>query len=134
MGLEPFLLASSIAGVLGIRLVRKNCPSCSQPCAPDANSIRLLPEAVLAAGKFFRGAGCDHCLGTGYSGRFAITEMLLPDENFREAVMNKTPTHTLHDLAIERGMKTLWQNGLRRVLTGQTTIEEVLRAVALDQV
>ena len=62
-----------------------------------------------------------------------MTELLIPDDTFREAVLQKKPTGVLNDIAVERGMQTLWQNGLRRVLAGQTTLEEVLRAIALDQ-
>jgi general secretion pathway protein E len=134
MQIEPFLLASSVAGVLGIRLVRKNCAACSQPDQPDPALLHLLPEPLAASGNFRRGAGCANCLGTGYSGRTAITELLAPDDVFREAVLEKKPTYALHETAIERGMTTLWQNGLRRVLAGQTTLEEVLRAITLDQV
>jgi type II secretory ATPase GspE/PulE/Tfp pilus assembly ATPase PilB-like protein len=134
MQIEPFLLASSIVGVLGIRLIRTNCPNCAQPTMPDPAYLKLLPPQLAASGDFRKGAGCEHCLNTGYSGRAALTELLIPDEVFREAVLLKKPTSVLNQLAIERGMQTLWQNGLRRVLSGQTTLDEVFRAIALDQV
>lgn len=133
MDIEPFLLSSSIIGVLGIRLLRKNCPSCSQPYNPEPSVLRLLPEAAISVANFRRGPGCDHCLGTGYAGRAAVTELLLPDEVFREAVMQKKPTRVLHEVAIERGMQTMWQNGLRQAIAGETTLDEVLRVVAGDQ-
>lgn len=134
MQIEPFLLASSIVGVLGIRLIRTNCSHCAQPTMPDPAYLKLLPPQLAASGDFRKGIGCEHCLNTGYSGRAALTELLVPDEVFREAVLLKKPTSVLNQLAIERGMQTLWQNGLRRVLSGQTTLDEVFRAIALDQV
>jgi type II secretory ATPase GspE/PulE/Tfp pilus assembly ATPase PilB-like protein len=134
MEIEPFLLASSIVGVLGIRLIRKNCTACSQPYQPEASLLKLLPPQFATSANFRRGTGCQNCLGTGYTGRMAITELLMPDEIFREAILLKKTTGALHEIAIERGMQTLWQNGMRRVLSGQTTLEEVLRGIALDQV
>lgn len=134
MDIEPFLLASSIVGVLGIRLIRKNCAACSQPYQPEPSLLKLVPPEVAATGNFRRGTGCQNCLGTGFAGRMAITELLAPDDTFREAVLLKKTTGALHEIAIERGMQTLWQNGLRRVLSGHTTLEEVLRGIALDQI
>jgi type II secretory ATPase GspE/PulE/Tfp pilus assembly ATPase PilB-like protein len=132
MDIEPFLLASSIVGVLGLRLIRKNCPRCAQPYQPEPALLRLAPEESSVA-QFRRGTGCTDCLNTGFSGRTAITELLVVDEVFREAVLKKMPTRSLQQVAIERGMHTMWQNGLRRVLNGQTTLEEILRVIAVDQ-
>ena len=72
-------------------------------------------------------------MNTGFFGRTAITELLVVDEVFREAVLKKMPTRALQQVAIERGMQTMWQNGLKRVLSGQTTLEEILRVIAVDQ-
>ncbi len=133
MEIEPFLLASSIIGVLGIRLIRKNCPHCAQPCQPEPALLRQVPEEDLPTANFRRGPGCDHCLGTGFSGRNAVTELLVPNEIFRDAVLQKLPTRALQEVAIREGMQTMWQSGLRRALSGQTTLEEVLRVVTADQ-
>lgn len=133
MEIEPFLLASSVIGVLGIRLIRKNCPHCSQPYQPEAGLLKLVPPELLDSTEFIRGVGCSHCTGTGFIGRTAVTEMLAPDEVFRDAVLQKMPTRALQNVAIQQGMQTMWQDGLRRVLKGQTTLEEILRVIAVDQ-
>src|SRR5437867_64019 len=133
MEIEPFLLASSIIGVLSIRLVRKNCPHCSQPYQPETGLLRFLPEDMVANTKFLRGVGCKECLNTGFKGRTAVTELLVVDEVFRDAVLQKMPTRSLQQVAMQQGMQTMWQNGLRRVQAGQTTVDEILRVIALDQ-
>src|SRR5262249_32688039 len=130
----PFLLASSIIGVLGIRLIRKNCPHCLQACTPEPGLLKLVPPELAANSQFVRGIGCAQCSGTGFLGRTAVTELLVPDEVFRESVLQKVPTRTLQNIAIQQGMQTMWQDGLKRVLKGQSTIEEILRVIALDQV
>jgi type II secretory ATPase GspE/PulE/Tfp pilus assembly ATPase PilB-like protein len=134
MEIEPFLLASSVVGVLSLRLVRTICPHCTQVYQPEAGLLKLLPDELAASTEFHRGIGCDKCLGTGFSGRTAVTELLLPDEPFRDAVLQKVPTRTLHQVAIQQGMQTMWQNGLRLVLKGVTTLDEILRVIAVDQV
>jgi general secretion pathway protein E len=133
MDIEPFLLASSIIAVLGIRLIRKNCTYCSQPYDPEPGLVRLIPEDLAAGVEFRRGTGCNECLQTGFSGRTAVTELLVADEVFRDAVLQKMPTRALQDVAIKQGMRTLWKNGLQRVKSGQTTLEEILRVIAVDQ-
>jgi general secretion pathway protein E len=132
MDIEPFLLASSIIGVIGLRLIRTNCQNCSEPYSPEAGLLRLIPEDLLAQATFRRGAGCATCLQTGYAGRTALTETLLAEEVFRDAVLQKLPTRSLQKVAIDQGMQTLWQAGLRRVLDGQTTLEEILRVLTVD--
>jgi general secretion pathway protein E len=132
MDLEPFLLSSAISGVLGLRLIRTNCPNCSVPCAPDAALHKAVPAEALENANLRRGAGCPHCLDTGYGGRTALTEMLVVDEVLRDAILQKLPTRSLQQVAIQQGMQTLWQNGLRRVLHGQTTMDEVMRVLAAD--
>lgn len=134
MEIEPFLLASSVIGVLGIRLVRKNCPHCLQEYQPEPGLLKMVPAELIPTTQFVRGAGCQHCSGTGFAGRTAVTELLAPDEVFRDAVMQKVPTRTLQNVAIQQGMQTMWQDGLRRVLKGQTTLEEIMRVIAVDQV
>lgn len=133
MEIEPFLLASSIIGVLGIRLVRKNCTYCAQPYQPEASLLKLIPQEALATANLRRGAGCEQCLHTGFIGRYAVTELLIADEVFRDAVLQKLPTRALQQVAIQQGMQTMWLNALDRVLAGHTTLEEILRVVATDQ-
>jgi len=132
MDIEPFLLASSIIAVLGIRLIRKNCTYCAEPYQPEPGLLRFVPEDMAANTKFLRGPGCKECLNTGFKGRSAVTELLVVDEVFRDAVLQKMPTRNLQQVAIQQGMQTMWQNGLRRVHAGQTTLEEILRVIAVD--
>lgn len=133
MQIEPFLLASSITGIIGLRLVRLNCPDCSLPYDPPPGLLRTVDEEVLRNANFLKGTGCERCLNTGYFGRAAVTELLQINEVMREAILRKVPTTELIETAVGQGMKTLWQNGLRRVIAGQTTLEEMARVVAIDQ-
>ena len=132
MEIEPFMLASSILGVMGLRLVRSNCPQCLQPYDPPPSQVKLVPEELLAEAQFRRGVGCDHCVQTGYSGRLPVSELLVVDEPFREAVLRKVPTSALEEIAVKNGMHTLWQNGMHRAVTGQTTLDEVVRVLAAE--
>ena len=134
MEIEPFMLASSILGVMGLRLVRQNCPHCTQPYKPEPSQLKLVPEALLPAAQFRSGAGCEQCVNTGFKGRRPVSELLAVDEPFREAVLKKLPTRALEEIAIQQGMHTLWQNGLQRAVTGQTTLDEIIRVVAADMV
>jgi len=133
MEIEPFLLASSIIGVLGIRLIRTNCPHCSEPDEPEPALLKLIGEEIPADARFQRGRGCSACMHTGFHGRTALTELLEVNEVFRDSVLLKLPTRQLQRVAIEQGLVTMWQNGVRRAMTGQTTLEEVLRVVTVDQ-
>jgi type II secretory ATPase GspE/PulE/Tfp pilus assembly ATPase PilB-like protein len=132
MEIEPFMLASSILGVMGLRLVRRNCPQCSQPYEPPPSQLKLIPEALQPQAAFRRGLGCDQCNQTGYDRRLPVSELLVASEPFREAVLRKLPTSALEEIAIQQGMRTLWQNGLQRAMTGQTTLEETVRVLAAD--
>jgi type II secretory ATPase GspE/PulE/Tfp pilus assembly ATPase PilB-like protein len=132
MEIEPFLLASSILGVMGLRLVRRNCANCLQPYEPSPSQLKVVPEPLLATAQFRRGVGCEQCNQTGFSGRIPVSELLVVDEPFRESVLKRLPTSALEEVAIQKGMRTLWQNGLWRALTGQTTLEETVRVLAAD--
>ncbi len=132
MGIEPFLLASSVIGVLGLRLIRKNCAYCSEPYEPAPGLLSLLPEHLRETASFRRGGGCSECMHTGFGGRTAVTEMMVMDDVLRDAILQKLPSRSLQDVAIQRGMKTLWQLGLTRVAGGQAPLEEILRVIAAD--
>ncbi|MPN61041.1 putative type II secretion system protein E [bioreactor metagenome] len=134
MEIEPFMLASSILGVMGLRLVRRICPNCTQSFEPPPSQLKLVPEAWLSQAQFRKGAGCEACNGTGYSGRLPVSELLVVNEPFREAVLKRVTTSALEEIAIQQGMRTLWQNGLTRALAGQTTLEEVVRVLAADMI
>jgi general secretion pathway protein E len=134
MAIEPFLLASSVTGVLGLRLVRKNCTFCSSPYEPEPAFIKLVPMVERETAEFRRGGGCEQCLDTGFGGRYSVSELLTVNQVFREAVLDKVPTRTLQQVAIDSGMKTMWQRGLGRALTGMTTLEEVVRVISVDEI
>jgi type II secretory ATPase GspE/PulE/Tfp pilus assembly ATPase PilB-like protein len=132
MEIEPFMLASSILGVMGLRLVRRVCPNCMQPYEPPPTQLKVVPEALVPEAQFRRGSGCEQCVQTGYSGRMPVSELLVVDEPFREGILKKMPTSALEELATKQGMRTLWQNGLRRALNGETSLEELIRVLAAE--
>jgi type II secretory ATPase GspE/PulE/Tfp pilus assembly ATPase PilB-like protein len=132
MEIEPFMLASSVLAVMGLRLVRRICPNCMQAYEPPPSLLKAVPEALLAQAQFRRGAGCDQCHQSGYAGRLPVSELLVVGEPFREAVLKKMPTSGLEEIAIQQGMRTLWQNGLQRALNGDTTLEEIIRVLAAE--
>jgi general secretion pathway protein E len=134
MEIEPFMLASAILGVMGMRLVRSVCSTCGQPYTPEPSMLKLVPDELKLHAQFRHGAGCEHCTQTGFSGRLPVNELLVVDEPFREAVLKKMPTSALEEIAIQQGMRTLWQNGLQRAIHGQTSLEETVRVLAADMV
>src|SRR5512141_1702981 len=87
MEIEPFMLASSILAVMGLRLVRRNCPHCAQAYEPPPSQLKVVPEALIPQAHFLRGVGCDTCNNTGYAGRVPVSELLVANEPFREAVL-----------------------------------------------
>ena len=133
MDIEPFLLASSITGVLGLRLLRTICPHCKTKDQPKPEHLTLLPEDFVKETLFYTGAGCDGCSQTGYHGRVAVTELLNSSELVREGVIQKLRTSKLHDIAIKQGMITLWQNAMAKVQRGITSLEEVIRVITVNQ-
>jgi len=116
-----------------VRLIRKNCSFCSQPYEPESSILRMIPPADLEKAQFRRGAGCDQCLNTGFTGRTSVVELLTVDQPFRDAVMQKLPTKSLQQVAVQQGMQSMWQRGLRRAIAGQTTVEEILRVISVDE-
>jgi type II secretory ATPase GspE/PulE/Tfp pilus assembly ATPase PilB-like protein len=133
MDIEPFLLASSITGVLGMRLVRKNCRFCSEPYEPEPALLALLSADEIETAQFRRGGGCEQCMETGFSGRTSVCEILTANSVFRDAVLRKLPTRDLQQVAVNQGMQTLWQNGLRHALSGSSPLEEILRVISPDE-
>jgi len=133
MDIEPFLLASSITGVLGLRLLRTICTHCKTEDQPNPEHLTLLPEGFVKETTFYTGSGCDNCSQTGYHGRVAVTELLNSNEPLREGVIQKLRTSKLLDIAIERGMITLWQNAMAKVQRGITSLEEVIRVITVNQ-
>ncbi|MCS7066490.1 MAG: ATPase, T2SS/T4P/T4SS family, partial [Fimbriimonadales bacterium] len=134
MGVEPFLLASALVGVLSQRLVRLLCAECREPVEPDVEllaRLRLTPE-MLSGATLYTARGCHRCQFTGYRGRSAIMELMEVDDAIRHGIMHHQPTATLREAAIRNGMIPLYQDALRMVRAGKTSLEEVLRVVAND--
>jgi type IV pilus assembly protein PilB len=129
MGVEPFLIASSLEGVLGQRLVRKICTACKTPYEPSESILRQIGLSAHDLGdkNFYYGTGCTQCNNTGYKGRKGIYELLDITEPIRELIAQRAPTVVIRQKAIELGMTTLRADGLRSIFEGETTIEEVLK-------
>ncbi len=129
MGLEPFLIGSSINGILAQRLVRVICDECREEYGPSPEElVRIgLSEDQLPYGTLSRGRGCDKCLGTGYRGRTGIHEFLVLDENLKQMILQTSDANQLRSQAISQGMKSLLQDGADKVIRGITTVEEVYR-------
>jgi len=129
MGVEPYLIASSLVGVVGQRLIRRVCPKCKTPFVPTDDDLWLLglERAEVGDRKFYYGKGCDHCNKTGYKGRKALTEVLVMNPQINELVVQNSPTVIIRDKAREQGMRTMREDGLHAILDGETTMEEVLK-------
>jgi general secretion pathway protein E/type IV pilus assembly protein PilB len=135
MGVEPFLVSSTVAGVLAQRLVRRLCPDCSEPDVPSRGDVPIdFPwDALRERGnKIYRAVGCPNCRGTGYRGRMGIYELLCMNEEMRDMATERTTTTVLKKAARRSGMVTLREDGWSRALEGVTTIDEVLRVTKAD--
>jgi type II secretory ATPase GspE/PulE/Tfp pilus assembly ATPase PilB-like protein len=130
MGLEPFLISSSLILIVAQRLVRQICPKCKEEYSPT--SIALEGLGMDNRGKFFRGKGCPHCKNTGFIGRIGIFEVLVVNEAIRKMVEEKNSADEIKKKAVELGMKTLREDGLDKVRSGLTTIEEILRVTEIE--
>ena len=130
MGVEPFLIASSVIGVLAQRLVRVICPDCKEAYTPPVEAFRRLNLAVdTDSVTFYRGRGCEKCLSTGYRGRIGVFELMAINDHIRELVLKRAPTHALRQEALDAGMITLRQDAMQKILEGTTTMEEALRVI-----
>ncbi len=138
IGLEPYLVASSVDAFIAQRLVRVNCPHCKEEDreVPDALKDQIAGELGFPTGsgiKIFRGKGCQQCNFTGFFGRTAIYEILMIDEHLKKFITGKYPSDRIKQEAMARGMKTLRQSGWRKVLDGITTADEILRVTQSDE-
>lgn len=129
MGVEPFLISSSLMAVLGQRLVRTICKGCRTPFEPTEHQLSLLNLSPHDIGDkvFYYGRGCSKCNDTGYKGRKGIFELLIISDPIRELINQRAPTVVVRQKAVELGMVTLREDGLRSIFDGDTTIEEVLK-------
>ncbi|HXC52651.1 MAG TPA: type II secretion system ATPase GspE [Candidatus Limnocylindrales bacterium] len=132
MGIEPFLVSSSVIGIGAQRLVRRLCPQCSVPATPsDPTMIELGITTRLGSARM-PGPGCDACRNSGYRGRLALSEMLVTDDALRAGIMERTDAATLQSRAVAQGMKTMRDDGAAKVRAGLTSASEVLRVTAED--
>ncbi len=134
MGVEPFLVASSLVAVMAQRLVRTICPHCKVGYAPSDEELAEvgLSKSQLSDGRVWRGEGCAECLNTGYKGRTGIYELMPITEKIRQLVLKNVDSNSIKRQSIADGMKTLRDDGASKILAGQTTIEEVLRVTQED--
>ena len=133
-GCEPFLIATSLLGVVAQRLVRVLCPHCKSPYEPTAfelSSLGLTKEQA-AAGRIHKPIGCEQCNGKGYLGRTIIQELMIVDEEIRSLIMQRKDGGSIKKHAVNHGMRTFRDHGIEKVLKGVTTIEEVLSNTQVD--
>ncbi|NIM04142.1 MAG: type II secretion system protein GspE [Armatimonadetes bacterium] len=130
MGVEPFLISSSVIGVVAQRLVRMICPDCKEAYTPPVEAFRRLNLAMdLDSVTFYRGRGCDKCLNTGYRGRGGVFELMVINDHIRELILKRAASHAIRQEALEAGMITLRQDAMQKILEGSTTMEEALRVI-----
>lgn len=131
MDVEPFLISSSVVGVLAQRLVRQICPNCSEPYAVSKQELLRyglpVPSHAPEELTLRRGRGCERCRQTGYKGRTGVHELMMFTDPIRDEILRKSPSHILRRLALEAGMKTLQLDAVMKIGAGITTVEEVLR-------
>jgi type II secretory ATPase GspE/PulE/Tfp pilus assembly ATPase PilB-like protein len=135
MGIEPFLVASSVEAVMAQRLVRTICQHCKVPQKVDRDYLIKVgfPEAEIDSTTFLKGIGCEECRQLGYQGRTGIHELLVVGESIRPLVMNRATASQIATVARDEGMRTLREDGWRKVKMGVTTLEEVLRVTQSEE-
>ena len=137
MGMDPFLVASSVVGILAQRLVRKVCPQCAKPMQPaevDLSAFGVdLDSPEFHQAKFMAGAGCDFCSGIGYKGRASVQELMVMDDAIRAMTLSRIPSHKIRQAAMARGMTTMRQDAATKVMQGITTFEEAQKRVYIEE-
>jgi general secretion pathway protein E len=134
---EPFLVASSLMGCMAQRLVRVLCKECREaylPTPEELKEVGLAPKDVREAtgGMIYRAVGCDECNTTGYRGRLGIYELMIVDDEIRQMVLRNVDSGTIKKQAVQKGMRTLIADGARKVLSGHTSVAEVLSVIQED--
>jgi type II secretory ATPase GspE/PulE/Tfp pilus assembly ATPase PilB-like protein len=125
LGLPPYLISSSLIGVMGQRLIRKICVHCKTEYEPSDDEKKSAGEKVLT---YYHGAGCENCRQTGYAGRTGIYEILEVNDGLRDMIGRHLNEQEIFDELKRKGFRTMWDDGLAKVIDGTTTITEVLRA------
>ena len=135
MGIEPFLVASSVEAVLAQRLVRTICPKCKTTQKVERAYLQRIgfPEEQIDSTQFSKGAGCEECRQLGYQGRMGIYELLFMDEEIRSLILGRAASSTIAQKAMQNGMRTLRADGWKKIIAGRTTIEEVLRVTQTEE-
>ncbi len=137
MGMDPFLVASSVVGILAQRLVRKVCPQCARPTPPaevELSAFGVDPDSPeFHRAKFVTGAGCDFCSGVGYKGRASVQELMVMDDGIRAMTLERVPSHKIRQAAMVRGMQTMRQDAAAKVMQGITTFEEAQKRVYIEE-
>jgi general secretion pathway protein E len=133
MGIEPFLVTSSVIAIIAQRLVRVLCPKCKESYTPDDESLANLgiDKKQLEKRTLYRKKGCSACMNTGYHGRTAIFEILILDDPIKRLILTTSDSNQISDEAMKRGMTNLLADGAKKVLEGTTTIEEVFRVTRI---
>jgi type IV pilus assembly protein PilB len=133
MGIEPYLVASSVIGVMAQRLARKICSRCKEPYRAPGEAVRRLSEDRVEGEEeevvLYRGAGCEACRHTGYKGRVGVFELLVVSDRIRSMILARAPSTEIREAARSEGMRTMREDGLQKVLGGISTVEEILRVV-----
>jgi general secretion pathway protein E len=134
LGVEPYLVSSSLIAIIAQRLVRKVCPDCKEPVKPSPVELRELGLSKMDedSGQFFVGKGCERCFQTGYRGRTGVYEMMMIDSEIQNQIYKRESSGAIKRNALDAGLKTLRMDGARKVLDGITTISEVLRVTQAD--
>ena len=135
MGVKPFLVASAVRAIMAQRLIRKVCSKCRQPYTPteyEMETLKLNPDEMKNA-TIVRGAGCNECSRTGYRGRMGIYEIFQVDDEVRRLIYEKVPSNVIRARARELGMRTLREDGVRKIMAGITTPEEVISITMGDE-
>ncbi|MCA9262252.1 MAG: type II/IV secretion system protein, partial [Planctomycetales bacterium] len=133
MGVEPFLVSSTVEGVMAQRLVRQLCPACRVPSTLDRDALPAdFPRHQLNGQPLYEPLGCRECRHTGYRGRVGLYELLVANDAIRAAATERAPSHIVKQLAIQAGMRTLREDGWQKVLDGITTVDEVLRVTKAE--
>ena len=138
MGVDPYNFADALLGILAQRLAKRLCPDCKEPYQPSKEEIerikreygyhpvKPLSDEVLQKATFFKPIGCSRCNYTGFKGRIAIHELLVPDEDIKALIVKNAPATEIRNAAIQKGFLTLKQDGILKVLKGETTLKQIL--------
>jgi len=132
IGIEPYLIAASLNGILAQRLVRRICSKCKEPYKIPENMMKYAEDAGIRPGEMMHGRGCDACRGSGFAGRAGIFELLIIDDRFRDIINLDSSVNSMRKAFRESGQDSLFQDGVKKVKHGVTTLEEILRVTEAD--